>query len=136
MSRRQAKRARVAAVQSGDPVAAQARAEANQARAQEVRRAQEVTTRRIAAGRYPSNVDPAFRETDRLDLPPADEPYLPLKGLAVRSSGWHHNRLVLLQLLVAGLEMDAGQEARRWEMEYERRLAMEQDRRRSLDLGG
>jgi len=53
MSRRQAKRARVAAVQSGDPVAAQARAEANQARAQEVRRAQEVTTRRIAAGRPP-----------------------------------------------------------------------------------
>lgn len=52
MSKRQERRARVAALQNGDPAAAQARAEGNQARALEMRRAREAAANRMAAGRF------------------------------------------------------------------------------------
>jgi hypothetical protein len=87
MSKRQERRARVAALQNGDPAAAQARAEGNQARALEMRRAREVAASRVAAGRYPK---------------PADEPYLPLKGLAVsRRGGGGRLSQFLIPLLLA-----------------------------------
>ncbi len=99
MSSRQAKRARVAALQSGDPVAAQARAEGNQARALEMRRAREAAANRMAAGRYPKP-SLSLREGDRLDVPPAD-PKKPGSGSTPRLS-----RLALIPLLLAGLEAE------------------------------
>lgn len=106
MSKRQERRARVAALQNGDPAAAQARAEGNQARALEMRRAREVAANRVAAGRYPK----PLREGDLLPLPPADEPYLPLKGLAVsgRSGRGGVGRLsrFLIPLLLAEIEAE------------------------------
>ena len=104
MSKRQARRARVAALQSGDPVAAQARAEGNQARVLEMRRAQEATTNRIAAGRIPSRVEPP--SVMREDEPRADD--YPSRGIAVsgRGGGGRFNRLALIPLLLAGLEAD------------------------------
>ncbi len=118
MSSRQAKRARVAALQSGDPVAAQARAEGNRVRALEMRRAREAAANRVAAeersaARHFANNHALrsplpLREDDRLDVPPADEPYLPLKGLAVsgRGGGGRLSRLALIPLLLAGLEAE------------------------------
>ncbi len=111
MSKRQERRARVAALQNGDPAAAQARAEGNQARALEMRRAREVAANRVAVenraiaqhftnndalrtARYPVN--------GGLPLPPADEPYLPLKGLAVsRRGGGGRLSQFLIPLLLA-----------------------------------
>lgn len=103
MSKRQERRARVAALQSGDPAAAQARAEGNQARALEMRRAREAAANRVAAGRYPK----PLREGDLLDVPPADEPYLPLKGLAVsgRGGGGRLSQF-LIPLLLAEIEAE------------------------------
>lgn len=110
MSKRQERRARVAALQNGDPVAAQARAEGNQARALEMRRAREAAANHVAAGGtvnlnsgriIPADPNEGLRE------PRSDEPYLPLKGLAVsgRGGGGRLSQF-LIPLLLAEIEAE------------------------------